>query len=415
MASKKSKTSRSGRRAAASKPSSPQRVRRHKIRGVKGATTVRKVALDLGLRKTVLAERVDGEVRLQQFSSMAKVKAHFAGNVGVAEVAFEACSGAWALAKWLTDRGHTPVMVDTTRVGEIGIGHHGRKNDEIDVERILLAQEQGRLPRAHIASDDSQQLRHQLSIRAHLVESRAALKTIVKQLIRAHGETFDRSYDAARMQTVVDEARLSSATRQLIAPLLATAKTLSAQIEVVEAKIDHLCAKQPAIKRLCTVPGVGAVVAATFVAVVDDHKRFRTAHKLQSYLGLVPREHSSGGKQQFGRISKAGNRYLRSLLVQAAWAAAMRPNNEDPLAHWAQQLIKKRGKMVAAVAVARRLAGILWALWRNGTIYDPLRLRAESYRGQTAQPPSDLEQTEAIKQVARKLRKHGNWAKLLAA
>lgn len=376
---------------------------------------MRKIALDLGLRKIVLAERRDGEVYMLHFGSMAKLKAHLKGNVAAAEVAFEACSAAWALAKWLRQQGHVPVMIDTTRVADIGIGRHGRKTDEIDVERILVAHEQGRLPKAHIASEDSQQLRQQLSIRAHLVENRAALKTIVKQLIRAQGESFDRSYDAARMEIVIKEAKLSANTVQLIAPLVATAKTLSTQIELVEAKIDQLCSKQPAIKRLCTVPGVGAVVAATFVAVTDKPERFRTAHQLQSYLGLVPREYSSGGKQQFGGVSKAGNRYLRSLLVQAAWASAMRANNSDPLGQWAQKIARRRGKMVAVVAVARRIAGILWALWRNGTIYNPLRLRAESYRRDSPPSPTAAEHNKAMKQVRLKLDKHGNWAKLLAA
>ena len=410
-----SKKKRTGRRTAAAKNSGPQRVRGHKYSGVKGATTVRKIALDLGLRKTVLAERCDGEVQLMQFGSMAKLKAHLKGNVAKTEVAFEACSSGWALAKWLREQGHVPVMVDTTRVADIGIGRHGRKTDEIDVERILVALEQGRLPKAHITSEQSQQLRLQLSIRAHLVESRAALKTIVKQTIRAQGEVFDRSYHGARMEQVVDETQLSVTTRQLLGPLLATAKTLSEQIAVVEAKIDQLCAKQPVIQRLCTVPGVGAVVAAMFVAVVDKHERFRTAHQLQSYLGLVPREYTSGGKQHFGAISKAGNRYLRSLLVQAAWTSAMRTNSEDPLAHWAQKLAKKRGKMVAAVAVARRIAGILWALWKNGTIYQPLRLRAESYRADRIAPATRAEHDKAMKQVRRKLSKTGNWEKLMAA
>jgi transposase len=362
-----------------------------------------------------LAERCDGEVQMMQFGSVGKLKAYLKGNVAAAEVAFEACSVGWSLAKWLKQQGHVPVMVDTTRVAEIGIGRHGRKTDEIDVERILVAHEQNRLPKAHIASDESQQLRHQLSIRAHLVESRAALKTLVKQMIRAQGEVFDRSYRAERMETVVDEAKLSATTRQLLAPLLATAKTLSEQIALVEAKIDQLCAKQPVIQRLCTVPGVGAVVAAMFVAVVDKHERFRTAHQLQSYLGLVPREYSSGGKQHFGAISKAGNRYLRSLLVQAAWTSAMRTNGDDPLAHWAQNLIKRRGKMVAAVAVARRIAGILWALWKNGTIYEPLRLRAESYRVERIAPPTQAQRDKAMKHVRRKLRKTGSWDKLMAA
>ena len=114
------------------------------------------------------------------------------------------------------------------------------------------------------------------------------------------------------------------------------------------------------------------MTAAAFVAALDDAPRFRRAHEVEAYLGLVPRELSSGERQRRGRITKAGNTRMRWLLVQAAVSILRR---RDPrtaaLRDWATRIAARRGKKIAVVALARRLAGILYALLRDGTTYDP--------------------------------------------
>ena len=109
-------------------------------------------------------------------------------------------------------------------------------------------------------------------------------------------------------------------------------------------------------------------------------QRFRHAHQLESYIGLVPGENSSGGKRRLGAITKKGNSYLRMLLVQAGWNI-LRSKGEDPLKTWATQVAARRGKRVAIVALARRLVGVLWALWRDGTDYDSREIAREGARG----------------------------------
>jgi transposase len=120
---------------------------------------------------------------------------------------------------------------------------------------------------------------------------------------------------------------------------------------------------------LQTAPGVGLTTAAVFVATIDNPQRFADGHELGSFLGLVPGEHSSGEKRLLGSITKAGPRYLRSLLVQAAWAiwrSTRRPIAEA-LRAWAAGIERRRGKRVAIVALARKLAGILLAMWKKKT------------------------------------------------
>ena len=126
------------------------------------------------------------------------------------------------------------------------------------------------------------------------------------------------------------------------------------------------------VQRLRTVPCVGPVTAAAFVATIDDAQRFHRAHEVEAYLGLVPRELSSGESQRRGRITKVGNRRMRGLLVQAAVSMLrLRDPRTAALRRWATGIAARRGKKIAVVALARRLAGLLYAMLRDGTTYAP--------------------------------------------
>jgi transposase len=201
----------------------------------------------------------------------------------------------------------------------------------------------------------------------------------------------------------VRKTSLSEATRLLIGPALAVLETLDAQILVVERKLEQLCARAPVIQQLCTAPGVSLIVAAAFVSVIDEARRFRNAHQVESYLGLVPSEDTTGGRQRLGRITKAGNSYLRALLVQAAWSVLRQRNPNDPLKQWGEAIAARRGKRIAVVAVARRMAGMMWAMWRKDTVYEPTLVGRASACGLDAQAQSAATRAQAMNQAAKKL------------
>jgi transposase len=119
-----------------------------------------------------------------------------------------------------------------------------------------------------------------------------------------------------------------------------------------------------------SVPGVGPVTSLRFVAAIDDVSRFPNAHAVQSFLGLTPGENSSSDRRQRTGITKAGPAAVRRALTQAAWNLR-RYRPLDPITQWAAQLEQRRGKFVATIAVARKLAGVLFALWRDGSRYEP--------------------------------------------
>lgn len=127
---------------------------------------------------------------------------------------------------------------------------------------------------------------------------------------------------------------------------------------------------------LTTAPGIGAITASALVATVDDITRFATAHQFEAYLGIVPGELSSEEKRRIGPITKAGNARVRWLLVEAAWRIlASKQADTAALRAWAQRIVVRRGKRIAAVALARRLAGILYAMWRDHQPYSADRIR----------------------------------------
>ena len=152
--------------------------------------------------------------------------------------------------------------------------------------------------------------------------------------------------------------------------------TLDAEIRQADAAIEQIAVHDPVVARLISAPGIGPVTAAAFVATLDRADRFAGAHQVESYLGLVPSEDSSADYRRRGHITKAGDPRMRWLLVQAAWAVwHSKQTDAQPLRAWAQRIAHRRGRSVAVVALARRLAGILFAMWRDETPFEVARLR----------------------------------------
>jgi hypothetical protein len=127
---------------------------------------------------------------------------------------------------------------------------------------------------------------------------------------------------------------------------------------------------------------------------------------VESYLGLVPSEDTTGGKRRLGAISKHGNSYLRALLVQSAWLMLRLSGRSDPLQRWALAVAERRGKRIAIVALARRLAGVLWAMWRDNTVYEPELVARTGARGLRKAAQSIEFRAAALQRSAEKLRRH---------
>jgi transposase len=366
---------------------------------------MRSVGLDLGARHIALCEVRDGVVvERKSFRRLSDLKAALGPGTEGARVAFEACREGWLVHDMLEKWGHEPLMLDTTRVRQLGIGQHGRKNDAIDAEVIALAVDAGRVPLAHVLSPERRALRAKLSVRGELVDMRSRQVTLIRGLARAAGTPLPSSATTNFLQHV-EKAKLDAATTKLIAPLVATLAIAEEQLAVLDAELAALVAGDTMTTLCMTAPGVGLIVAASFVSVIDEAKRFRHADAVASYLGLVPNESTTGGPQnrRLGGITKQGNTHARAMLVQSAWQIMRAASEDDPLRKWATQLASRRGKKVAAIALARKLAGMLWAMCRDGTVYDPAGLAHESVKGlRESRQQRELIET-AMAKTARKL------------
>jgi transposase len=363
---------------------------------------MRSVALDLG-SKIAFCEINDGEVtRRTTVRYLHELERELGPDTQPARVAFEACREGWYVHKVLREWGHEPLMVDTTRVRQLGVGQHQRKTDRIDAEVLARAVERGSVPLAHVLSPARQWLRLHISVRRVLVEARSQYVRVVRGLTRARGHILPKC-EVEWFTRKVKEVTLDDDTSALVEPLLSLVDQTDQRIYAIDAVLDRLTAEEPVTKLLQTAPGVGPVVAAAFVSVIDDAHRFDSAHQVEAYLGLVPAEFTSVTRR-LGAITKQGNGYLRAMLVQAAWAI-LKGKTEDPLKLWGQAVIARRGKKVGAVALDRRLVGLLWAMWRDDTIYDPTRVGLSSAAGTRQEAQSLQLRAAALERAAEKTRR----------
>lgn len=365
---------------------------------------MRSVALDLGARKISYCEVAGGKVvDRRTVAKLEELAPRLGKDTPKARVAIEASREAWHVHDVLTSWGNKVLIVDTTRVKQLGIGAHKRKTDRIDAEVLARAVERGTIPEAHLLSVDRRALRSELAVRGALVSTRSEYVTQMRGILRAAG-TPAPACEAEDFVSKLEQVAMSKQTRALIEPLRVALVTIGAQLIEVEAKLRARCEPDREMQRLATAPGVGLIVAATFVSVVDDATRFKHAHQVAAYLGLVPSEDSSGDRQRKGGITKHGNPYARAMLVQSAWTILRSKDRDDPLVRWALAVAKRRSNKIAAVAVARRLACILWAMWRRGTTYDPSMLAAESASGLRRHAQTVEFQANALERAAKKLR-----------
>jgi transposase len=365
---------------------------------------MRNVALDLGNRITYARAEGGAIVERAVFESLDAAFSVIGKGSPPSRVVIEASREAWFVHDTLTGWGHEVLIADTTRIREVGIGHHKRKNDRIDAGVLALALEKGNIPRAHVLSPARRKLREQLGLHRSFTDSRASFAVQVRGLLRARGIRVPECRVSCLPRIVADCC--AEAHRELLEPLTTGIEQMTLLLSKVDVELERLAAEEPAVLRLKTVPGVATIVASAFVAVIDDPKRFQRAHQVEAYLGLVPSENTSG-KRRLGSITKQGNSYLRAMLIQAAWCV-IRSRQSSPLKTWALAVQRRRGKRIAVVALARRLAGILWAIWYEGTVFEAKRVGQSSAEGLSRQ-------AQTVEATARQLRGQAQSADIVAA
>lgn len=336
------------------------------------------VGIDVHKRESqICIETADGEVIESRIRTDRERFAAVFGGRPRARILIEAMSESEWVARCLESLGHEVVVADPNFAAMYATRSRRVKTDRRDAVTLADACRLGAYRHAHRTSERQRQVRAELVIRESVVRSRTKFIALTGAMLRREGLRI-RSGNSDQFLQRLEEVAMDDALRERIRPLSQMLAHLLTEIKAADERIAAIVREDPVIQRLCTVPGVGPITATAFVATIDTIDRFAGAHQLESYLGLVPCERSSGEKQRKGRITKAGNSRLRYLLVEAAWSVLLsrKPATEE-LRSWAQRIALRRGMKTAIVALARRLAGILYAMWRDGTTFEPRR-REES-------------------------------------
>jgi transposase len=331
------------------------------------------VAVDLGSRQSQLCVRsAEGEIEQEAKLTNADLKAALSA-LPKSRVVLETSSEAFAVADLAVAAGHEVNIVPSGLARNLGVGQRGVKTDKKDAQNLSMAScRMETLPQVHLPSMQARELRRLLTSRTQLVTARTGMVNCVRGWLRCQ---LLRPAKGTRPDNFPTRIRALAMSRpeglpENIERLLKVVEVLNEQLKAADQELEKIAEDHSVCQRLMTVPGVGPVTSVTFWATVDDVKRFKTPHAVESYLGLTPGESSSGQTVQKLGITRAGSTRTRAALIQAAWSAwRTRPN--DPMVQWARHLAERRPVQVAVVALARKMAGILFAVWRHETTYDP--------------------------------------------
>lgn len=336
------------------------------------------VGIDVHKRESqICIETEDGEVLESRIRTDRERFAAVFGGRPRSRILIEAMSESEWVARCLESLGHEVIVADPNFAAMYATRSRRVKTDRRDAQTLADACRLGAYRHAHRTSDRQRQVRTELAVRESIVRTRTKYIALAGALLRREGLRI-RSGNADHFVKRTAELTVPEPLSTQLQPLLRLLGVVQEELRAADARIAAIVSGDDRVRRLCSVPGVGPITATAYVATIDTIERFSGAHQVDSYLGLVPSERSSGERQRKGRITKAGNSRLRYLLVEAAWSVLLsRKESTEELRAWAQRIALRRGMRTAIVALARRLAGILYAMWRDGTTFSPRR-REES-------------------------------------
>jgi transposase len=259
--------------------------------------------------------------------------------------------------------------------GDVRRYRDGNKTDRADTKALLEASRNEALDPVPVKSEDQQALAALHRIRAGYLRTRTARINAVRGHLREFGVTIPVGPGRVvpRARAALTDGQVPGCLADVLHELLDEIQTLTERARALEKILTQRARQMPAARHLMSVPGIGVLTATAMVALVGDVHRFRSGRSFAHYLGLTPREFSSGSARRLGRISKRGNSYLRMLLIhgaRSALRAAALAKEPDPLQAWALDLQRRKGHNVAAVALANKLARIAWRVWHDGRDFE---------------------------------------------
>jgi transposase len=295
----------------------------------------------------------------------------YTANLQSSLIGIEACGGAHFLGKALREQGHEVRLIPAQFVKPF---RKSNKNDFLDAEAIAEAVARQNMRFVPIKTDEQLDLQAMHRVRDRLVHRRTALINQIRGFLLERGITFAKGPAHLRkhMPAILEDAEqnLTPRMRNLLAQIWQEWKQLELDIESITGEIERISNEDEACKRLRQVPGIGPLVSTAMVAAVGNGAAFRKGREFAAWLGLVPRQYSTGGKTTLYGISKRGNIYLRRMFIHGARAVLLRVKYDTAgLGHWVHQLEARAPRNKVIVAIANKLARIAWSVLYRGEDY----------------------------------------------
>jgi transposase len=280
------------------------------------------------------------------------------------------------LSIWLTRelaRLGAPVVCIDARAAHKALSARMNKSDRADAEALAQLARTGWYRAVHIKSEASDRLRLLLGARDRMISIRQDIEGQARGVLKTYGIRLGPVTQGRNRANFREQLRAAASGDPILqvvaASLIAVHETACAEAAMIEDELLSIARDSDLAQRLMTVPGVGPIVALSFIATIDDANRFAKATDVGAYLGLTPRRYQSGEIDYSGRISKRGDGTMRKLLYEAASVLITRVQRFSPLKSWAVRLAARKGFKKAAVAAARKIAVVMLRLWRDRTYF----------------------------------------------
>ena len=315
-------------------------------------------------QQVAIFDKETGEYGEKRLGHREEAERFYRGLAAGARVGMEACGHYPWFERLLAECGHELWLGDAGQIRATVVRR--QKTDRRDAEQILRLLIEERFPRIWVPSLEERDVRQLLVHRHKQVQTRTRVKNQLQALALSQGVQRKWKLWTERGRTELEQLPLLRFAAERRERLLRALDGLNQEIGQLDRCVEEEARRRPKAAKLMTHPGVGPVTALAMVLTVGPVERFANADQLSSYFGLIPREHSSGGRQQFGRISKQGNPFLRFLLVEAGQSAV---RYDAELGRFYRRLAVRKHRALAKVAVARKLATRLYWMLREDRTY----------------------------------------------
>jgi transposase len=304
-----------------------------------------------------------------------KEMATFFANLTPCLIGIEACSSSHYWARKLQSLGHQVKLMAPQFVKPYV---KANKNDAADAEAICEAVTRPSMRFVGVKSVEQQTVLATHRVRSLLVAERTAMVNQTRGLLGELGLIAPRGVHALRshLPDILEDAEneLTPEMRELITIMSDRISSITEKLDELELKIKEGNKRNDLISKLLSIPGIGPLTASAMVATIGDFKGFKNGRELAAFLGMVPKQHSSGGKQNLLGISKRGDGYLRTLLSHGGRSVIRYAESKQDKNPWLVNLIGRRNKNIAAVALANKNIRIIWAMMTKGTDFNPVHI-----------------------------------------